>query len=867
MPDTDKPKVIPPKPEPKGSIPRLGDGDILVLLVGINKYANISNLGGCIDDLDKIEGFLRRQYTEDGDPGLASNITGINADGKAVKKTTYNIPEEGYGKLIICRLEDAQATYQGIIDTFRGFFKDAGAVDRIWFHFSGHGTESPTAIEFQHLENNKDQGLMCYDTINTDVKYDNILADKELAVLLHEVSVGQSGTPHIIVTIDSCHSGGLTRDTDGPTYRNEEVSDTAEARTIDTYLGFGTHYFKKDAGSSLVPTSTHIVMTACNHLQLAGETSEEGGYFTASLIEALTSQKGFINYTDLLIRTRNAVRRLAKKHPQTPQFEVVGNLSAYTRFLEGTPQGSPERYEILHENGTWAVGVGAIHSLSTTATTQGTASAGQAPIGVHIFDFDHPNVVVAKAVIKGVGPRYSPIEISEGLLETVKEEVLNEILAKNLKLPEEANMEDGATSVTEADLVSQATQRVLNKISKDKKQEIITEILNKLNKERLDGMLTQILGKVTESSLQKFLAKGRTSKNNLFKMVDASLAESVNTILPQINRQIQTDINQSILGGIGQGDLITKKDYFGILTSFPAEPEYVLVEADTVNDITNFIDNASTSFAIKNIYFLSEAVPEIPHSLIVRITEDRIFLEDLGRDAPLEWSRKRSRVHEVLDALSKIVKWRRFVSLNNPTSALLDNITFTVEAFGGPNDEVEFIPLADLDLLENESLSPTTTNNTTQKSDIGKDIQIIATRENRLFEEGESAEKVFGWFPKVEFHNQDDEAPSLFTYLFMLDANYMILGVKEVEKEISTSLIEFDKKTWGLGAEEVESTLYFKLLVSSDPLDVHQLTQDGIDAFRSVVVKDFDPSSTGFKDWCAINIKVRLINEDEMMIG
>ncbi len=851
MPDN---PILPPPPPPTGKRP--GDGDILVLLVGINDYANIRNLNGCIDDLNRVEGFLKERFDIGDD---ATSITNGNV-------TSYKVTEEGYNNLKICRLENEAATYEGIIDTFRSFFQSVSAADRVWFHFSGHGTETPTATEFSALENNKDQGLMCHDCINQENGvYDKILADKELAVLLHEVSEGSGGTPHIIVTIDSCHSGGLTRDEDGPTVRNQEVSDNAGPRPIETYLGFDTHYFKttdSQQNQSVIPRSTHMVMTACSNLQLAGE--ENGGFFTNSLIDILENQEGIINYADLLIRTRNAVSRIAKDHPQTPQFEVVGDLSAFTRFLEGTPMGSPERYEIKFEDGTWAVGVGAIHGLSTTATTNGTVTAGHQPIGVNIYDFDRPNELAAKAIITEVGPQYSPIQIAKGLLDTVKTELLDEIETGNLALPEA----DEATTEADrrADQIDQITQRVLSKISTKKMTEITKDISNKLSKGRLDGIITQILRNVTEISLKKFLARGSVSKNGLFKITEASLAETVTTLLPQINRTIQSDINQSILGGIGQGALDSKKDYFGVLTAFPAVPEFVLVTGDSATDVAGFIATArfNSQFAIKNIFFLDTASTTTPHSLVVHITSEALAIEDLQRSQPLSWSRKRSRTHEVLDALSKIVNWRRFITLNNPSSSLLADIDFTVEPSGGFRG-ITPIELKDIDLPENQAL-PLATANTIKKNALGKEIQLIATQSNRFSRVGEPTDKKIVWTPKVEFRNATTGS-DLFTYLFMLNSNYKILGVKEVPKESITNKIDFQQKIWGVNGLEKEDTLYFKLLVTNDPIDVHQLIQGDINSFRDVEIEDFNLSAPGFKDWCTINIKVRLINEDEMVIG
>ena len=837
-----------PDDEDGGSI-RPGDGDILVLLVGINEYANISKLNGCINDLNKIETYLKERFKIEANSGKVSEVTDVQVNGIAVQKTTYLIPEDGYGKLIICRLVDTQATYQGIIDTFRGFFKEATAADRIWFHYSGHGTEAPTAAEFKDLENNKDQGLMCQDCINNKEtgEYDKILADKELAVLLHEISEGEGGTPHIVVTIDSCHSGNVTRDPDGPKLRNERVGENAPPRALASYIG---NYYE-DAptikGQPIIPPSTHLVMTACTNLQLAGE-NEGGGFFTSSLIEVLENVEDGINYADLLVRTRNAVRNLAETHPQTPQFEVVGDLSAYTRFLEGTPQGSPDRYEIRYQDGTWNVGVGAIHGLSTTATTQETATAQNTPIGVHLYDFDEPNVIAAKATITEVGAQFSPIKIEKSLLDTIKDGLSSEIEAGNLEEEEET-----AQKVA----VEAATQRVLDTITKEQVRNISEEVLSKLHKKRLDEITKTILSTVTKNSLLKFLVKGSITRNQLAKMTKQTLAETMATALPQINQSILTDINQSILSGIGQGGLNENKDYFGVLNAFPAEPEYVLVTGLPV-DVANFITSSTghQTFVLKNIHFLAQEDPAIPHSLKVNITEDAIAIEDLQKTTPLEWSRKRSRSFEVLVALSKIVNWRRFIRLNNPNSTLLDKIDFSIGVVGRGRAAVN------LTELDNDENMPSR-GNIIQASPLGKNIRIIASQANSLRQGEAPSDKKFGWTPTVNISNHNG---TLHAYLFKLPANYSISTGAE-KRTAGNNLVGFGPFKWGLSGEEKEDTLYCKLLVTSEEVDTHQITQSDINSFRNVEIEDFNPDDTGFKDWCAINIKLHLINEDHLAIG
>nr|HQU54233.1 caspase family protein [Saprospiraceae bacterium] len=97
---------------------------LYALLVGINAYQPpLAQLRGCRKDVAQIEGFINKYVG-----------TGMNVHLK--------------------KLEDQQATYGHIKTAFRDHLGQAGPGDIIWFHFSGHGSEEPTAKEFLDLEPN-----------------------------------------------------------------------------------------------------------------------------------------------------------------------------------------------------------------------------------------------------------------------------------------------------------------------------------------------------------------------------------------------------------------------------------------------------------------------------------------------------------------------------------------------------------------------------------------------------------------------------------------------------------------------------------------------------------------------------------------
>ncbi|HMQ63081.1 MAG TPA: caspase family protein, partial [Flavilitoribacter sp.] len=374
-----------PPPNPKGPRPLPDpprDKDklrIFALLVGINDYPEpIPKLGGCLKDVGLIEKYLVDTYGE---------------------------------KAHIKKLLDQEATYDNIIAEFTDHLGQATGFDTIWFHFSGHGSEQFTADEFlKTIEpGGKDQTMVCYK--NGNIGSQLHLADKEIAVLLAQAEKGRGNTdgmkPHIVVSLDCCHSGSGTRDDEvrprnyDPT-KGKTRSDALEAggvRTINTYIG------NYSASNIEVPMSTHVALSACESRQLAGDT-DAGGVFTTSLIETLRATGEEVNYESLFLKTRSTARK--KRKEQNPQFETIGGFNPYTRFLEGSSLGKPGRYPLLamtRSSGTaWFVKCGAIHGLPTDSPA-GT-------IWMDIID-ERNNTVVANASVSQVSAQHSLISLEE----------------------------------------------------------------------------------------------------------------------------------------------------------------------------------------------------------------------------------------------------------------------------------------------------------------------------------------------------------------------------------------------------------------------------------------------------------------------
>ena len=302
---------------------------LYALLVGINDYQSPHNkLLGCVKDIKKVENYLH------------SSLSDIFS-------------------LEIEKLLNEEATYENVLDRFENHLGQAKPNDVIWFHFSGHGTELASAPEFRKSPTTAlDQCLICYDS-GPEKSYN--IADKEMAALINKVATHypngeiKEKPPHILITLDCCHSGSGTRS--GKISQVRSSNAASKKRTLDSYAkGYYTN--KNDL---TIPMSPHIAISACRHFEVAGDT-KGGGAFTSGLLKALKDSRGRLTYTDLYLRTRSAVRKM--RSFQNPKFSFISDVSPYSYFLSNENINERSSFEVFYKNGKWKIKYGAIHGLS-----------------------------------------------------------------------------------------------------------------------------------------------------------------------------------------------------------------------------------------------------------------------------------------------------------------------------------------------------------------------------------------------------------------------------------------------------------------------------------------------------------------------
>jgi hypothetical protein len=305
-------------------------GKLYALLVGINDYPEPSRpLGGCVNDVLAMKSYLEVRTGSEG--GLALET-----------------------------LIDAEATRERVIATFRSHLGGAGTGDVALFFYAGHGSQESAPLKLAEMEpDGLCETLRLHDSRQPG-QWD--LADKELAVLIAEVA--QRG-PHVVVILDSCHSGSATRVDE----KARQVAARKEPRPLETYWFWNESELPSALGLAggwrVLPYGRHVLLTACEDYQLAREcispTGEKRGLFSYFLLDTLSGLTGAVTYRDLFKQVQALVTN--SRPDQTPQAE--GDLGRL--LLDGAVAARRATYFVRRRAGGWDMDAGAVHGIQAGA--------------------------------------------------------------------------------------------------------------------------------------------------------------------------------------------------------------------------------------------------------------------------------------------------------------------------------------------------------------------------------------------------------------------------------------------------------------------------------------------------------------------
>lgn len=237
-------------------------------------------------------------------------------------------------------LVDEEATFRAIEQAFDETLAGLGRLDVGVFFFAGHG-HTVSDEDGDELDD-EDEALVPYDFAADGGTY---ILDDRIHGWIDRVKSG-----HLLVLLDSCHSGTATRD-DGP-IRGPRVKSGGPPRRRAREDGVLLDLIKPKGHG---PERSVVVLTAADAGQRAVErpsaTGEPRGAFTDALVELMDSGLP-ATYTEL--RDRIHARLAAKSLTQIPVLEPPGDswesencvLRPFSGCLDGAEPPEPEGWPL-----------------------------------------------------------------------------------------------------------------------------------------------------------------------------------------------------------------------------------------------------------------------------------------------------------------------------------------------------------------------------------------------------------------------------------------------------------------------------------------------------------------------------------------
>lgn len=382
------------------------------LLIGINCYLPnklpsglyYKSLLGCVQDVDRVEAFLRRDLQLPHE-----NITKLSSSNPAAGTEP---PEP----------RSQWPTYENIVTAFKRLTSVAQPGDQVFIHYSGHGGRAVTTDEFKDIKgaDGVDEVLVPMDLGDSEGRY---LRDTELQFLIQAMVQKKL---NVTLVLDSCHAGGATRglldpDLGGAGIRGAGVIDTykrvtkslvaspAELREAwQAGVESGTRNAKV-AGGWLIEPKGYVLIAACRANEYANEIVFEGheknGALTYWLVDSLR-QVG-PDFTYAMLQTRLLAKVHGQFATQSPQLQGEGNRVVFDVTERPQPRSVPV---IRTENGLITINIGLAQGVA-----QGTQFAIYA---TNEADLTNADKRIAIVEITETGPVSSQAQIVDQISAT-----------------------------------------------------------------------------------------------------------------------------------------------------------------------------------------------------------------------------------------------------------------------------------------------------------------------------------------------------------------------------------------------------------------------------------------------------------------
>jgi hypothetical protein len=298
--------------------------------------------------------------------------------------------QQGFKSKNITVIKNEEATKAGIMSAFEELTKKLEAGDIVAIHFSSHG--QMVADDDGDEMDGFDEAIVCYDAqmvFSEEYTGQNHLRDDELQFLINEIRavLGKSGD--LLVTMDACHSGTMTRSPERtrgsakPLMPANYSPEQTKKRDMSIYEA--SNPFSVD-GKELAP---YVLISAARSYQPNSEYNGKGSLSTA-MNKAFKGLNSDMTYRALFARIHKEMSIMVPN--QNPAIEGEKDRQLFGGFVI-----QQEPFYSLHSlydatvsvNGGWATGIteGTVIELYPAGTV---STEGKEPVTKGRVSFSDP---------------------------------------------------------------------------------------------------------------------------------------------------------------------------------------------------------------------------------------------------------------------------------------------------------------------------------------------------------------------------------------------------------------------------------------------------------------------------------------------
>ncbi len=269
------------------------------LLVGINYPGTQFELRGCVNDIQLMNSILVNNLGFD-DPKLIRMLT------------------------------DQSATTQNILDRLEWLVEDAQPGDTLFFHYSGHGSQT---IDLDYDLNDEPDG---YDEIICPIDIDwrdKIIKDDDLKRIFDKVHP----SVNLTVVLDCCHSGTGLRDFLPPLEMRDNLFGPTRNKTLPMPIdienrGFGLELAPKPRTLTSMEDQRGLLISGCASNQTSADTwIQQMGKFHGALTYCMYCILYQHNYNITYAQLVNELNTMLKQSGFTQTPELNGPQALFNK--------------------------------------------------------------------------------------------------------------------------------------------------------------------------------------------------------------------------------------------------------------------------------------------------------------------------------------------------------------------------------------------------------------------------------------------------------------------------------------------------------------------------------------------------------